>query len=1044
MAIKYNFKYMPLVGKLSGESMARQTETAINEIAQIVNDNTAQAEVINTLAQQANDNSVEALEKANEALETSGRVYINEPLPVNLNNYCESQLIYIANVQSSNLPIIKRGFLEVKTDDLKTECVQLFISDDEDVYVRSGIITAETVGDVTTYSATFLEWTSLSSPTILLQAGSGTLIPLSSDLDDFVNEGTYYCTATNASSLENSPYTAGEFKLIVMKFATDNYGLQLLYPSGGSFYVRKYLNGVWEAWETLATKGYVDTKTADYLPLSGGTMTGTITSSAVDFIKRNVNNNHLTIMGGTGYSNSASILLNGGESPSNAGAFQLLARDGTTSRLFIGKPDGTLTWHGSNIALSEDVLSLSGGTLTGQLVINRDNGYTGGGIKLTGAGQNFAISTLNTNVTKGTAPSATQYWGIDFYGGSNTSYNQRIGMLETTLNANNVATTAIRAYNCTTNTNTGNCAITVSVDGSGNAYTSAPTPAAGDNSTKIATTAFVNTKAGNYLPLTGGTITGNLKVNGYISKSTNTAALNINGGSDSESGAYLNLYGKSHASSAGAFSLSAYDGTTRKQLIGLIDGTLTWGGTAISLNGHTHSYLPLSGGTLTGNLVINKSSPGLYFKNTDIVRNTAPSSDVSTNITVQDKNGVNLAHFQNIYRADKENLTRMVAFKGTTTDSTWTAISVGYDNNGNVFTYAPTPAASSNTTHIATTAWVNTKLGSYLPLSGGTLTGSLYLTSLLNFKANHAKGTTPSAWREQSIRFADNSGEVNDVHLFGMLRNEIGTDGAVVTRLVAYKNTASSNTNAGIGITYPASGDPYAWTVTPPANSNSTAIPTTAWVNTKLGSYLPLAGGTMTGDIKRSGTVAKSTNDTSYIRFWGGSADTNGADMILWGKSHSTNPGNFRLIAHDGTNSAALYGTPSGALTWKGNNILTAATTGTTVSSSTSSSISLTSATAKTITSISLVAGTWVVNGHINYGSPTANKTYGAEISLSANHYGYSDEGAGSVHTSSTSNAVVNVTRIISATATTTVYLCGYATAAATVSTSHITAVRIK
>ena len=38
----------------------------------------------------------------------------------------------------------------------------------------------------------------------------------------------------------------------------------------------------------------------------------------------------------------------------------------------------------------------------------------------------------------------------------------------------------------------------------------APTPTAGDDSTKIATTAFVNTKAGNYLPLAGGTMTGNI------------------------------------------------------------------------------------------------------------------------------------------------------------------------------------------------------------------------------------------------------------------------------------------------------------------------------------------------------------------------------------------------------------------------------------------------------------------------------------------------------------------------------------------------------
>lgn len=126
----------------------------------------------------------------------------------------------------------------------------------------------------------------------------------------------------------------------------------------------------------------------------------------------------------------------------------------------------------------------------------------------------------------------------------------------------------------------------------------------------------------NVITAAGGTMTGNLKFSsGYISKSTDTAALSLNGGSDNESGAYLNLYGKSHASSAGAFSLSAYDGTTRKQLVGLVNGTLTWNGTSISLSGHTHSYLPLSGGTMTGQIK----------RNGVVVANTADNGYVQYN-----------------------------------------------------------------------------------------------------------------------------------------------------------------------------------------------------------------------------------------------------------------------------------------------------------------------------------------------------------------------------------------------------------------------------
>lgn len=231
---------------------------------------------------------------------------------------------------------------------------------------------------------------------------------------------------------------------------------------------------------------------------------------------------------------------------------------------------------------ADDYLPLAGGTLTEQLVVNRNNGYAGGGIKLTGAGQNYAISALNTNVTKGSAPSATQYWGVDFYGKDNASYNQRIGMLETSLNANNVATTAIRAYNCTTNTNTANISIAVSVDGDGNAYTYAPTPAVGDNTTKIATTAFVRQNA---LPLSGGTMTGNIISNSnemFVLRKENTGyGIQLWSGSSYNSGASISLYGKDHANQ-GTFNIGAYNGTNYSILSGTATGTLTWGGNDIT------------------------------------------------------------------------------------------------------------------------------------------------------------------------------------------------------------------------------------------------------------------------------------------------------------------------------------------------------------------------------------------------------------------------------------------------------------------------------
>lgn len=128
-----------------------------------------------------------------------------------------------------------------------------------------------------------------------------------------------------------------------------------------------------------------------------------------------------------------------------------------------------------------------------------DNASTGGGgLVLDASSQNYAIDVKRSDVDKGTAPSATKYWGINFYGEDNDSYNKRVGMIECQLESSNKSGIYLRAYNCTTNTNTGNASIGAYVDGSGNVGTYAPTPAVADNSTKIATTAWARTATGNF------------------------------------------------------------------------------------------------------------------------------------------------------------------------------------------------------------------------------------------------------------------------------------------------------------------------------------------------------------------------------------------------------------------------------------------------------------------------------------------------------------------------------------------------------------------
>ena len=156
---RYNFKYLPLVGKLPGKSMVEQTETAINELASVVYDNVGYVGNLAEEVQTANTNASNALDKATEALETSGRVYIKQIAAVDVNDYYDSELYYINNDGSTNIPVRDMGFLEVKTNDDKTACEQVFIADSTGTpYYRHGVITEQTLGEETTYVVTWGSW----------------------------------------------------------------------------------------------------------------------------------------------------------------------------------------------------------------------------------------------------------------------------------------------------------------------------------------------------------------------------------------------------------------------------------------------------------------------------------------------------------------------------------------------------------------------------------------------------------------------------------------------------------------------------------------------------------------------------------------------------------------------------------------------------------------------------------------------------------------------------------------------------------------------
>ena len=88
-------------------------------------------------------------------------------------------------------------------------------------------------------------------------------------------------------------------------------------------------------------------------------------------------------------------------------------------------------------------------------------------------------------------------------------------------------------------------------------------------------------------------------------------------------------------------------------------------------------------------------------------------------------------------------------------------------------------------------------------------------------------------------------------------------------------------------------------------------------------SYLPLAGGTMTGIINRNGVLAGNTANGGFVSLRGGTSSyDNGGALVLYDKGYADNQGNFLLQAGDGTNVAGLRGKPDGTLLWGSYNVL--------------------------------------------------------------------------------------------------------------------------
>ena len=170
----------------------------------------------------------------------------------------------------------------------------------------------------------------------------------------------------------------------------------------------------------------------------------------------------------------------------NVQTFTANASTNVTANITVPTDTGDLT-NGAGFLTSSDISNMvttnTNQTITGKKVL---------------AGKDKTMLS-NENVTKGTNPASTQYINFGLFGDVTSSYTDRLGCMETSIDTSGNVTTYLRAYkNEASSSTAGN--ITVNYPASGSPYATAPTPTEDtNNSVQIDTVGARNTKLADYV-----------------------------------------------------------------------------------------------------------------------------------------------------------------------------------------------------------------------------------------------------------------------------------------------------------------------------------------------------------------------------------------------------------------------------------------------------------------------------------------------------------------------------------------------------------------